>query len=296
MVKQLEKLNKNQLLKLFAVICLSDGFVDSREYRRMVQLETQKSSEQQHNLFSYLSSRLVNKKFCSHIRKDTIRSRVHSTRLVNTLLKLCPEYKTTPGKEAKEEYLSGPQPNLEFLFNEPKEIQMLAFRIWFDFEGCVSPRFRLAKKIDKGYIYYDVAFLSEIFLSETNPGLVNDLIKLSNNLGFKALIKKDQRKWSGIDGIWVFRKKDQIGFTKFGPVTDVKVSKKSSRLSGFTKKSLCLTTYDILHWEKTHWAFKTREEAVKLKQLLDKKLIETIKMYDWRFYKENLKKEQNNMK
>ncbi|MBM3199418.1 hypothetical protein FJZ53_00675 [Candidatus Woesearchaeota archaeon] len=270
-----------RLLKFIAVIALSDGSIESyKDYKKELRLGTHKDSTQQHELLNYLSNRIIGKNIAQYQYKDMLSSRVYSKKLITALYNLSPEYKTTPTKETKAEFLSKPQPTLKFILNESKKVQMLAFRMWFDFEGSMISRFRLAKKIDKGYLYYDIAFSYEIFLAETNPSLVNDLVELSSNLGFKALIMKSKRNWSGIEGIRIYRKRDVSKFAKIGPITNVKVSKKSPKLAGFKKRSICLATDHVLKWKKIHWSFKDLLPASGLKQELDKKWIKTIKKYD----------------
>ncbi len=281
LINLFKNLKNSQLLKLIAVIALSDGSIETyKNYKRELRLGTHKDSIQQHELLNYLSNRVINKNVVYYRYKDMLSSRVYSKKLIANLFELSPQYKTTPSKETKAEFLSKPQPTLKFILNENKKVRMLVFRMWFDFEGSMVPRFRLAKKLDRGYFYYDLAFLSEIFLAETNPSLVKNLKELSRNLGFKASIMKTKRNWSGIQGIRIYRKKDVSRFAKIGPVTNVKVSKKSPRLSGFTKRSVCLATCHILKWKRVHWSFKNEKEAIKLKQKLDKKLINIIKKYN----------------
>lgn len=273
-------LNKSQLLKLLAIIAMSDGCVKGdRSYKRKLGLNTHPGSIQQHELLDYLGKQTIGKGIKSYKRKY-LESRIHSVKLIKQLLQISPIYKTSPYKEEIKKYLSSIQPSLKFILNENKKVLWLAFRMWFDFEGCVIPRFRLAKKVDRGYFYYDLAFLSEIFMAGANPTLVNNLIELSNKLGFKAVMHKDKRNWSGIGGLRIYRKKDLIKFTKLGPITNVKVSSKSPRFNGFTKRGLCLATNEILQWPKLHWSFKNKSEAQKLKEKLDKKLLEIIKKYN----------------
>lgn len=280
-MEEFKTLNKIQLLKIIAIIALSDGSINKiNKYAKELRLVTHKESVEQHELLNYLTKKIINKKTSVYIGRF-LRSSVYCTELINSLLRLSPSFKTTPYRtETKEKFFSQPQPTLKFIFNERKNFQMLAFRLWFDFEGSVIPRFRICKKLDRGYFYYDVAFLSEILLAETNPSLIKDLIKLSKNLGFKAVVKKDRRKWIGIDGIRIYKKDNILKFTKFGPITNVKVSNKSPRFSGFSKRSLCLATQEILKWKKIHWSFKNKKEAMILKRKLDKKLRSIIKKYD----------------
>ncbi|MAG20372.1 hypothetical protein CL618_02990 [archaeon] len=280
-MKEFESLNKKQLLKLLAVIALSDGTIDKRgKYMRSITLRTNKNSVGQHDMFNYLSNQVINKNAGNIKSKKFLCSRIYSTKLVKKLLKLSPSYKTTPCKENKEDFLSKPQPTLSFMFNEDKKIQILALRMWFDFEGTIIPRFRLCKKVDRKYFSYDLAFLYEVFLAESNPSLVNDLIKLCNNVGFKAVIKKDPRNWIGLGGVKLYGKEDVIKFSKLGPITDVKVSKKSPRFCGFTKKSIGLSTVEILKWKKIHWSFDNEKEGLELKQELDKKFRNIIKKHN----------------
>jgi hypothetical protein len=277
-INEFNNFSMNQILKFLAIIAMSDGTIKNKNE---IRLETHNTSLSLHTLLGSFSEKLINKTPTSYLNKrGFLRTNLCSVDLVKGLLKLSPTYKTTPVNEVKEEYLSKPQPTLKFILNESKKIQMLAFRMWFDFEGCVIPRFRLAEKKDKGYFYFDLAFQSQLFLSETNPTLVQDLIDLSKNIGFNATIKNKKGYWSGIDGISVTRKNNVIEFCKQGPLTDVLVSKKSSRFAGCTKRSLCLATLEIFNWPKIHWSFKTFDEAIELKKELDLKLNEIIYKYN----------------
>ena len=67
MIKLLKRLNKIQLLKLIAVIALSDGSINQgKECKRELRLVTHKNSIQQHELFNYLSKKVLDKEIVSY--------------------------------------------------------------------------------------------------------------------------------------------------------------------------------------------------------------------------------------
>jgi len=287
MFEELINLSKDELLKLLAVIVLSDGTLrwDKVSY---IRLSTSLNSESQHKLFSLLCFKLFNKKPNSCIitnkflNKKFLQSTFVSKDAVQKLLKLSPSYKTTSGKQTNKEFLNSPQPNLNFLFDSSNNLKWTALRIWFDFDGSITPCFKLRKKRDikknKFYNYYQVQFECEIRISETNPNLVNELVKLCGLIGLKAIIKK-KNNWSGIDGICISERKSVIKFLNYGPFTDVKISGKSNRFKGITKKQICFATRKIFDNQsivKSKY-FKNEKEAFLFRENLNNLLMQLAK-------------------
>ena len=170
MFKEFDKLNKKELLKIVAVVTLSDGTLYNKN-KKYIRLVT-KENDCQHNFFRYLCVKISDKEpnkckiksingFSREI-DERIQSTLNSKEVVVELLKLSPTYKTTRGPISKEDYLQSPQPTAKFLFDESKGLRWLALRTWFDFDGCIIPSFRLKYKKDKKngkvYCYYQVQF------------------------------------------------------------------------------------------------------------------------------------------
>ena len=178
------------------MIILSDG---NLQYKRPVfaRLVTVPSSQNQHNLFQYFCMKLYNKKAKNYLINTSCGPCKYSTlflkKAVEDLLELSPNYNTTPGPNLSyDSYLSSKQPTLKYILNKKRNIRELAFRIWFDFDGCILPSFKVKCKREtkKGrkYVYYQLQFECEIRISETNPNLRGDLLELGNSLGFKTFI------------------------------------------------------------------------------------------------------------
>ncbi|MFA4887023.1 MAG: hypothetical protein WC595_02315 [Candidatus Nanoarchaeia archaeon] len=287
MFKPLEKISKKSLWKILAVIILSDGTLDKgKKYFRLV---TSRENSCQHDLFKQLCLLLLNQSpnqcntqfksgFTGKI-KDYFQSTLSSINAAEKLLTLSPSYKTTCGPMSKEEYLSCPQPSAKFLFKEKEEIKWLALQTWFDFDGSITPTFRLKNKRDKRknktYHYYQVQFECEIRISETNPHLVEDLRQLCLQLGLQAYLKR-KKNWSGIDGIGFSKLAHTKAFIERGPLTDVTISKKSNRFFGVTKKKICLIVKDIIDDPsiKKSKYFKDLESAKEYHQKMNRYLLE----------------------
>ncbi len=291
MYEEFDKLKEKELLKIIAVITLSDGTLNiNKNYIRLV---TSAKSECMHDLFKKICYGISERepKTCktniksgfSNKTEHCIQTTLTSKQIIDKLLKLSPNYKTTKGNLSKEEFLKTKQPQLKFLFNSNKNLKWLAFRLWFDFDGCLIPSFKLKKKHDKKgekiYTYYQVQFEAELRIAETNPCLVEDLIKLCSQLNLNAIKKRKEKNWSGLDGICISRLNDVKEFvSKGGPITKILISDKSPRFSGIAKKKLCAAVLSLLgnnNIKKSKY-FKNKLEAVEYKNKMDAILINMI--------------------
>jgi hypothetical protein len=288
-MKELYKFSKGDLLKLLGVITMSDGSIaSSRGYLTSIQLGTIAYNQCQHDLFRYLCEKVFDRKVkrFSYIHKNRkfTTSRLYGVEYIRKLLKLSPSFQTTSGpNKSKEEFLKSPQPNMNFILESNDIIKKLALRIYFDFDGSITPSFKLKNKKEekkgKVYEYHQIQFECDLMIAETNPSVVKDLRQLCNKLGLNTILKKDKRKWSGIDGIRISGFESVKKFIKFGgPMTKVRISAKSYRLKGTTKKSVCDGTLRIMNEGiPLSYHFKDREKALVKKEELDKMLISEIK-------------------
>ena len=288
----------DRLLKLLAVIVLSDGYIHySKPNVGSIRLETLKEgSEELHELFEKFCLLLFNKLPKRQIRrrfsynkkekKNFLITELFLSSAIKELLNLSPDYRTTPPKGVtKNKYLKSPQPTLSFLFNEPENVKMLAFRIWFDCDGSVIPSFKLKckkeEKNNKIYTYYQIQFECELNIAETNPQLISELIILCKQMGLKAIKKLDKRKWSGYDGIRISEINSIKKFVRHGPMTDIRISRKSKRFYRKSKRAICLGVNDILEDGSIPLSksFKDKKEAQHYQQLLNDKLIDKIQKH-----------------
>jgi hypothetical protein len=275
-MNELKSLNREQLLKLLSILALSDGHIYKRKgIPANIRLVTSPFGKSQHQLFQYLCLTLFGKK--THTKKIYVKpnnkifllSELNFRNGIKELYEFSPEYNTTPGKKTKEEYLKINQPTISFLSNEDTKMKWLAFRTYFDFDGSISPSIKLKNKIEGKYQYFQVQFECEIKISETNPNLVRELVDLSNQLGLKAIIKKDKRNWSMLSGICISERKSVKKFLEEGgPLTDVEISGKSNRFKGVKKKALCKTLNNLFDDKEFTFSksFKNKKEAEKYRK------------------------------
>ncbi len=281
----LENFTREQNLKLLSIIIMSDGSINFRApgHPHSLRLSTMASSDGQHKMFSVLSKSVFQKKPAVYHRPDNLVSELFSVKAIKELFTLSPTFKTTPStNQSVSEYLSLDQPTIRFLFRETDEVKWTALRIYFDFDGSVSPFFKLRKKQDikngKTYTYYQVQFECEIQIAETNPHMVADLLKLCDCLGLKARIKNDKRNWSGICGIIISHSGSVRKFLSFGPMTDVKISLKSRRFTGVTKKDVAKAVLNFFDSKvPLSRYFNSRDAALRYKDSLIRNFVRTLK-------------------
>lgn len=272
-------------MKLLSIIIMSDGSINFRARGRphSLRLSTMTSSDGQHKMFSVLSERVFEKKPALYHRPNRLTSDLFSIKAIKELFTLSPTFKTIPSvDQSVSEYLSLDQPTLRFLFSEPEEVKWTALRIYFDFDGSVSPFFKLRKKQDikngRTYNYYQVQFDCEIQIAETNPSLIADLLKLCGDLGLTARIKKDKRNWSKLGGIMISHSDSVRKFLRLGSMTDVKISLKSRRFTGVTKRDVAKAVLNFFDSKvPLSRYFNSRDEAIRYKDSLIRNFVRTVK-------------------
>ncbi len=289
-MKHFKHLNKKQLLKILAILALSDGHIFKRGTKpKNIRLVTSFYGEAQHHFFRGLCRKL----FSKNTRKRIIFNGITAQKFILSdfnfgkdilaLYALSPEYKTTPGKQTIDDFLKSPQPTLNFLFEEDDTVRWLGLRTYFDFDGSITPTIKLKHKKDKKkekiYHYFQVQLECEVKISETNHSLVNDLIHLCKQMGLKATIKKDNRNWSGLAGICISEIESVRKFLKLGgPITAVKISGKSNRFKGITKMDICRRLNKLFSDQNFQFSksFKNLNEAMKYQEYLNKSLNQNL--------------------
>jgi len=273
-------LSHSRLKKLLAVTLLSDGYLRMVKGKpACLRLATVPDSIEQHRLFAELCEGCFHKSPRTYLenaeQKPLFASVLYSRSAAREMLQLTPAYKTTPNnKETPKEFLEKAQPTLSFLENEPRWFKWLAFRIFLDFDGSISPIFKLKHKKDKKckrtYIYYQVQFECEARIAETNPTLVESLLGLARDLGLRARIGKDARNWSGLGGIVISEKRSVKKVIEQGPMTNVAIHK-GDRFRGIAKQSICEAVASFLQKSggRCSWHFNNKLEASALKSFLN---------------------------
>ncbi|MBS3163284.1 LAGLIDADG family homing endonuclease [Candidatus Woesearchaeota archaeon] len=284
-MKELDNLSKKELLQLLSIIVLSDGTIaKKKQYLGPIKLETVYYNKCQHSMFKQICKKLFNKELHEYIylcnNKKIISSRLYGKKYVKELLRLSPSYQTSPGPIlSKKEFLDSAQPSIKHILeNKNIKLKRLALRTYFDFDGSIVPSFYMKYKKDKKngkiYSYYQIQFECPVYISETNPYLIKELVVLCKNLGLNAVIKKDKRNWSGIEGLRISELKSIKKFISWGgPISGVKISLKSHRFFGKTKKLICNRINYILNKGiPLSYYFKDEKGALEKKKELDKLL------------------------
>ena len=281
---RLNYLTKEQLFKLLGIILLSDGYVHKTNgVTNSIRLITSGYNRCQHELFNYLCKKTFGKpaKIYQLSKNKMLMSEFFSRNILDKVYSLSPTYQTSPSKYLKkEEYLKTKQPTLIFIKNEPLEFKWLAFLLYFEFDGSISPSIKLKYKNDlkksKLYKYYQVQLEFEIRIAETNPQLNKELICICSELGLKANKTVNKRNWSGIEGIRISNMNSVKKFIEKDTITKVKISSKSYRFRGLTKSSIIKSTKNIIEEIPLSKSFKTKSEAEKYREDLNIKLLNYI--------------------
>ena len=120
----------------------------------------------------------------------------------------------------------------------------------------------------------------QIYISESNPSLIEDLIFICKSLDLVCHKKADKRKWSGFDGIIITGKNSILKFINAGgAITDVKISAKSNRFEGVKKRKVGEIIKKILIQNilPISISCKNYEEALACKTYLNREFEKLVK-------------------
>jgi hypothetical protein len=152
---------------------------------------------------------------------------VFDSKLVEKLLLLSPSYKKSPRNLSKEEYLREPQPTVDFLLAQDVKTRICSVRLAMSADGCITT-----------YRLKNGRLRPRLMLCCANPSLVKGWRKVFWSLGIQTGIKFG-RKWSGVEGIMIWKKEMIEFFRKLGGFVDgVKISRKSPNFAGMEKNTL----------------------------------------------------------
>lgn len=155
--------------------------------------------------------------------------------------KVCPNFKTSPIKQSKEDYLKLPQPSIEYLFDSKTSEQQVALRLWATTEGSIG--INLDKR--KGLIY-------PIFkIACAHPVLIEQLQRLGGLNGINFHVKKEVKNWSGLSALETFSLSSSLSFLKMGGFFDVDIAKsRSPYFGGLKKQDVLLGILEFMHRQR----------------------------------------------
>jgi len=246
---QFGRLSPDEFRKLMAVMLLTDGCFKRRSNRNACQMVYYGRDAVLHHIFKFLAVNGLGGKPSSFLQPGkrsyhTIFERGLNSQCVNALFSLTPSFKTSPGRQNKDEYIKMQNPTLKFLFTEPLRIKVLAFRLAMSADGNVA--------IIKGGLKF------RLRLGCANPALVMEWKTLAEELGISMNVSKDKNTWSGVQGLNTDRKENLLKFLEYGGFIDGVRAHKSLRYRGFQKNAILFGIRDVVE-EKSN----SLKEAVK---------------------------------
>ncbi len=210
------------LKAVLAVCLLMDGSmqVQGNHYRISYASKDEVLLDVLFSLINEVSERVPTVSFA----KKANSVRVSDSRLGQELLKMSPNFKTSPSRhQTKEEYFGEPQPTLGFL-----ACANLPTKVW-------AARFGMSAD---GYIGYSRG-KAELGISCYHPTLAVEWKNFLTELGVSCRIRENKASWCGISDVRTSVSKSINAFFQMGGFVDgVKISKKSKRFVGMTKNEL----------------------------------------------------------
>lgn len=234
----IERCLDKYLKHLICVMLLTDGYASQNV------IKMNNDSAVMHNIFFDLMFHtfdITPTSFRKTKRKNqTTYARKEIIPIFNRLRLYTPGFKKSPIDQSVEEYLSEPQPSLEFLLKAPKEIQIEAFRLGMCAEGSITP------SLYKGYVRGILSFAC------AHPKLAEQWLEITKNIDLSGFsITKDKGSWSGINGIKTASKKDLEHFLNLGGfLKGAKVGRGSPYYYGFDKQEVLLALLKFMEISK----------------------------------------------
>ncbi len=176
------------------------------------------------------------------------------------LKKICPNFKTYPANESKEDYLSHSQPSINYLLNAPKIEQQIALRLWFITEGSIGISLNKKRRLINPALRIACA----------HPGLTNQLRQLGIKNGINFSIRKSRNYWSGIQGLQSTSISSLINFLKIGGfIRGVNVSHKSKSFTGLDKQDVLLGILEFMAKQRKNNKYKSNNIKEVTTQILN---------------------------
>lgn len=198
--------------------------------------------------------------------------RLEHQKIKDSILSLIKNLKTAPhDTQTIEEYLSEPQPTLDFILYESLEDKIVALNLFLATEGSVYITTRF------GYVY------PVIEIGCTNPSIVNFLENLSKDLNLNFKRAKTKKTWSGLKGVRARGLAVALKLLKLGGFTpDVKITSKSKYFEGFKKQELLLAILELhrrQEIDKKLWNIHASKANEKIFKILKAKGFRSPKFY-----------------
>ena len=212
------------LMCILATCLMTDGSLSAKGNRNRIAFASKDQilKEFMKNLLLRLSKYMPT---INESKKGVFILSLSDATLSKNLFKLSPNYKTSPAQnQTIDDYLSEPQPNLNFLNKCDEKTLIWCIRFAFTTDGCIS---------------YPKNEKPELNLACYNANLCKQWQSTFEKYGINGHIGKHKSSWSGASGVRVYNSESISNFWKLGGFIDgVKISKKSKRYCGVEKNEL----------------------------------------------------------
>jgi len=167
---------------------------------------------------------------------------IEKPELVKDVIKLAGNAKTKPAVgQTINDYLSEPQPHLNYLTNATETEQRIAIRIWASAEGRIS--------ICRIYGF----FYPVLGISCAHPDLAIQLQQIARHFDINFTKRRIESYWSGIQGLYSSTIVSCINFLRLGGfIKGVKIGGNSKYHEGIDKDVLTLGILEFKKREKTN--------------------------------------------
>lgn len=236
------KNQKINILALLITLLMTEGYL--RTNKKSIYFTTKDKILL--NLFTDIISHLSKRNIYIRERKGIFEASAYNPLLVKKLLKYSPTYKTSPKNQTKREYLNGPQPTINYLFNQNLKTKIMCIRLALSTDGCLTFGSESKNKFKRR---------AKLILACANSSLTKQWKILFEQVGLNFWIMKHKRTWDNIKGIatgniFTIKKFKNMG----GFIDGVKISKKSPYFTGYTKNQLLnlicnYSTKNLKNWD-----------------------------------------------
>jgi len=240
--KDVQEMVKNKIDLKKAVIIpmsLSDG--GEKPNRRLF---FSGASTSLHNVWAdafYYEYNLLPSSYILPYKSIYITTHIIPKEILIEIKNLCPNFKTSPIKQTREDYLKLPQPSIKYLFSSKKSEQEIAIRLWASTEGSIGINLDKRKRLI--YPIFKIAC--------AHPSLILELQQLARLNGINFHVKKEIKNWSGLSALVTFSLGSSLNFLKMGGFFDVAIAEsRSTYFGGLKKQDVFLSILEFMNRQR----------------------------------------------
>ncbi|NYZ78074.1 hypothetical protein H0N96_01585 [Candidatus Micrarchaeota archaeon] len=222
-----------------ALICEGSVYMSNYKGYKRAHIKFANASKKLNRIFAYCMSQAYDlAPTLYNYAQENIFHTEYSTKqaldVVEDLHELTPTFRTSPRLETITEYLSSPQPTIQYVLNQDFNTRNYCLRFAMSCEGAIT----FSRK-DNGCLRAALVF------GCGNPKLVSEWQALFSHAGISMNLKRDNDIWSGINGLRTTKIEDLHRFALLGGfIEDTKVVR-GKYFQGIDKNALLNSALDF---------------------------------------------------